>query len=237
MPEVGSQHFPGFPRIARGGSSTGVAFLSLIGVNELFSERGVLLRSYAAWMGCGLVLLALPGTSRAQEKPILLLLPVVVHSSESPTYLREGLLDMLSTRFLQGGVFELQIAQNPENATTQLGEALIRGRQRGADFVLFGSFTRFGEGASLDMQAASTVPGEEEITLREIFVHSGSIGEVIPDLDNLVGKVTRFAVKDFSPVQESSPENGSRPQGTMELLLRVKALEDALEGLRGTPEP
>ncbi len=181
------------------------------------------------------VVLILVGTARADAKPTLLILPVVVHSSESPAYLREGLLDMLSTRFMQGGVFEVRLVENAEKATTLLPEALATGREAGTDFVLFGSFTRFGEGASLDMQAASTVPGEEDETLREIFVHSGSIGEVIPDLDNLVGKVTRFAVRDFQPVANS--ESGLDWVGNVELSRRVKALEQAMRSLKEAAAP
>ena len=185
---------------------------------------------------------AFPGALMAEERPSILLLPVVVHSSESPGYLRNGLSDMLMARFQQADQFELMEANDPALATTDLDEATEAARNRGADFVLFGSFTRFGEGASLDMHAASASPASPGSRLREIFVHSGQIGEVIPDLDDLVGKVTRFAIEDFVPgaaganAQDSVPAPGSRA----DLRLRIKKLEQAVkdlqsEGLGGLP--
>ena len=51
--------------------------------------------------------------SQSEERPVLLLLPVRVHSSENPTYLQEGLMDMLQARFRQGGVFELKQITDP----------------------------------------------------------------------------------------------------------------------------
>ncbi|MEE3330712.1 MAG: hypothetical protein VX246_07570 [Myxococcota bacterium] len=130
------------------------------------------------------------------SKVSIALLPVVVHTAEDPEYLRAGLTDMMVSRLEQAGLFEVTRVSDVGVATIHLSEALEAGRAAGAEFVLFGSFTRFGEGASLDMQCASTLGGETE-TLREIFVHSGSIGDVIPDLEELVGKVSRFAVDDF----------------------------------------
>ncbi|MAJ60472.1 MAG: hypothetical protein CBC48_10970 [bacterium TMED88] len=166
-----------------------------------------------------------------QAKPKLLLLPIVVHSSENPAYLREGLSDMLVTRFIQEDNFEVIWADDASLATTHLERAIEEGRAQQANFVLFGSFTRFGEGASLDMQAASTAEGQQGATLREIFVHSGSIGEVIPDLKDLVGKVTRFAIPQYrpgSPVTESAAAPDSRVN-LLDLQRRVSALEEALQ--------
>lgn len=189
----------------------------------------------------GLVLLVLlsGGELRAAEgaanhKPSILLLPVVVHSSESPGYLRRGLSDMMMARFQQAGQFDLIEIEDPAMATTELDEAVEAGRSVGADFVLFGSFTRFGEGASLDMHAASTSSDGEEGALREIFVHSGRIGEVIPDLDDLVGKVARFAIEDFSPTAMSAegPSGGERLAGRAEVEERVRKLEEAVEALQ-----
>ncbi len=171
----------------------------------------------------------------AKDKPKLLLLPVIVHSSESPDYLRAGLADMLASRFIQAGNFEVVLLDDPTKATTRIPVALAIAREEGADFVLFGSFTRFGEGASLDMQAAATAEGEDGQTLREIFVHSGSIGEVIPDLKDLVGKVTRFAIPEYTPapaaVAPSTAPAGRRDDNTAELRRRISALEQAVRAL------
>jgi len=156
-------------------------------------------RSLLKWAGrltwiAGLVPLAL-GPLHAEEarKPRLLMLPIIVHSAEPPDYVRGGLADMLSARFARTGALELVRVDDPARGTTQLDQAIAAGQRADADYVLFGSFTRFGKGASLDVQCSPVVPDASREPLREIFVHSGSIGEIIPDLDELVGKVSRFA--------------------------------------------
>ncbi len=146
------------------------------------------------------VLVSLAGLSAfaapASAEPRLLLLPIVVHSAEDPDYLRAGLSDMLASRFERIGALELIRGDIEASGTTDLDEARALAKKRGADYVLYGSFTRFGQGASLDVHCAP-VAGDESTgapaPLREIFVHSGSIGEIIPDLDELAGKVSRYA--------------------------------------------
>lgn len=182
------------------------------------------------------VLLAAQPASGQTEKPSLLLMPIVVHSSENPGYLRDGLSDMLATRFIQEGNFEIMHVDDSRRATTRLSDALDAAREENADYVLFGSFTRFGEGASLDMQAAATAEGEEGETLREIFVHSGSIGEVIPDLTDLVGKVTRFAIPTYIPLPAARGDAPGTAAPTSrdeinDLRRRIAALEQAIRAL------
>jgi TolB-like protein len=181
---------------------------------------------------------------QAEQEPIrIAMLPIVVHSADDPIFLREGLADMLTSRLDQVGGFEIVHVEDVHLATTRLEDALPAGREAGAEFVLFGSFTRFGTGASLDMQCASTSPGSGKRPLREIFVHSGSIGEVIPDLDDLVGKVSRFAITGYSESTEVAPtdNDGSGDLGTSDELgqeledlhLRIESLEASLEELSG----
>lgn len=162
-------------------------------------RRSLLQWTWRYWAGrfalvAGLVLLAV-GMLHAEEaeKPRLLMLPIIVHSAEPPDYVRGGLADMLSARFARTGALELVRVDDPARGTTQLDQAIAAGRRADADYVLFGSFTRFGKGASLDVQCSPVLPDASREPLREIFVHSGSIGEIIPDLDELVGKVSRFA--------------------------------------------
>jgi len=182
-----------------------------------------------------LSVLVLASTGSAQDEPKLkiALVPVVVHSAEDPAYLRAGLSDMLVSRLEQAGIFQVVRVSDEARATTNLDEALETGREAGAAFVLFGSFTRFGQGASLDMQAASTEGTAEIEPLREIFVHSGSIGDVIPDLDELVGKVSRFAISDYDDRAASgaTPSDRARPS-VDKLRRRVEALERETRTMR-----
>ena len=178
-------------------------------------------------------LLAVAHPAAAESAPKLLLLPVLVHSAEDPTYLREGLDDMLTARLERIGALALVEPDPNMPGTTQLARAREMGRRLGADYVLFGSFTRFGQGASLDVQCAPTASGRGQEPLREIFVHSGSIGDIIPDLDELAGKVSRFV---RGEAIETSP-GAARPAVAVSardyqaLLGRVSALEKSLADL------
>jgi TolB-like protein len=187
------------------------------------------------------------GAAEERVEPVkLAILPIVVHSADDPGFLREGLQDMLISRFDQIGVFDVVRIDPSVKGTTRLGQATAAGKGAGADFVLFGSFTRFGQGASLDMQCASTTRGEGDRPLREIFVHAGNIGEVIPDLDDLVGKVTRFAVEGYradSSVAAGPPDPtiGEPAQAADspdldELRNRIQDLEAAVSDLQAASE-
>jgi TolB-like protein len=178
----------------------------------------------------------LPRAGVAAEPPVrIALLPLVVHSADDRTYLREGLRDMLLARF--ASVEEIQVIdiEDPERATARLPVALRTAREVGADFACFGSFTRFGTGASLDVQCASTQTSENEPPMREIFVYSGNVGDVIPDLDELVGKITRFVVHDYEERLAARKKAAGEPAGPdpiAELQRRVDALENAIAELQ-----
>ena len=172
------------------------------------------------------------------EVPKLLLLPFVVHSAEDPEYVRGGLADMLSARFSRIGAIDLMREDDPEKGTSQLDEALSMAREVGADYVLFGSFTRFGKGASLDVQCAPTATEQAREPLREIFVHSGSIGEIIPDLDELAGKVSRFARGEIiEPAFNAASSLGVPARELQSLTRRVAELEALVEDLRASALP
>lgn len=182
------------------------------------------------------LLLAMPGARAQADEPVrIALLPMVVHSAESPDYVRSGLSDMLAARLERISGFEVVRVDEPGAATTSLDKALKRAGKLDAAFVLFGSFTRFGTGASLDVQCAGAAAAPGEKPLREIFVHSGSLGDVIPDLDDLVGKVARFVIHDYSdPVAEAgAATDQASSRAVRDLERRVEALEAALRGLSG----
>lgn len=183
--------------------------------------------------GIALWVLVAAGLAQGEGPVRLAILPIVVHSADDPTYLRNGLADMLASRVEQSGRFEVIRVVDLESATTLLSKAIEAGRAVGADFVLFGSFTRFGTGASLDMQCVSTRDDYAGESLREIFVHTGSIGEVIPDLDELVGKVGRFAIDGFGSGVDvaSGPPAAGRAGNDSAAAERAAALEARIQKL------
>ena len=173
---------------------------------------------------------AIVGPVQAEDRVRIAILPVMVHSADSREYVREGIADMLSARLEQVKELEVIRVDDPKHATNRAQKALEVGRKRGADYVLFGSFTRFGEGASLDIQCLAVADDPEGAPAHKIFVQAGSIGSVIPDLDDLAGRIARFAVADFDDRASAlpTPPNAPRREGLADLRARVQALEDAL---------
>jgi TolB-like protein len=188
-------------------------------------------------LGTALLTVSTASLASAEDAPRLLLLPIVVHSSEDPEYLRDGLSDMLAARFARIGALDLVRSPADSRGATNVEDALKLARKAGADYVLYGSFTRFGQGASLDVQCSPVADDKLRDPLREIFVHSGSIGEIIPDLDELAGKVSRFAMgEDVASSAPAAPAGGPARgaitnRAIRDLSDRVQALEAALTEL------
>jgi TolB-like protein len=172
------------------------------------------------------------------------LLPIVVHSADTaPGYLGGGLVEMLSARLEQSGQISVIRVEAGEGSTTRLPVAVRAAKAVGADFVLFGSFTQFGDGASLDIRCASldAEQGSGGQPARRIFIHSGTVTEIIPKLDELAEKVSRYVLG----APEAAPASAAGPQPTgspdpvtaapstgaepyQDLLRRVDALEKAV---------
>ena len=157
----------------------------------------------------------------------VVILPVVVHSAASdPGYVSRGLSDMLSARLEQLGGVDVVRVDGAAPATARLPEALAAARDAGGDFVLFGSFTQFGDGASLDIQCAPVSAGGP--AARTIFIQSGTMGEIIPKLDDLADKVARYVRGE--PARAAAPTtNGTNGSASADALDDLKRRLDALE--------
>jgi TolB-like protein len=156
----------------------------------------------------------------------VVILPVVVHSAASDAgYVSRGLSDMLSARLEQLGGVDV-VRADGAHATARLSEALATARDVGGDFVLFGSFTQFGDGASLDVQCAPVAEGAS--AARTIFIQSGTMAEIIPKLDDLADKVARYVRGE--PVQVGAPatNGGASAEALDDLKRRLDALERAV---------
>jgi len=135
---------------------------------------------------------------RADERVRVALLPVVVHSAEGRDYLQKGMADMLLSRLGRDPRLAVIPVEDASTATTDAEAARKTGLANNADFVVFGSFTRFGEGASLDLSCASV--RDEEREPRKIYVHASTMGALIPLLDGIADR-TSFAVLGSTPAE------------------------------------
>jgi TolB-like protein len=173
------------------------------------------------------------GASAAPAKAALL--PIAVHSADDGSaYLSAGLAEMISARLEQfGGVTVIQVP-GAAVPSTDLEQAVAAGRTAGADFVVFGAFTQFGAGASLDVQCAA-VNGEGEARPRRIFVQSGTLGEIIPKLDDLAAKIARFMTSGVREPATTAGAAGSDGNELDEIRRRLDALERAVEAAPAKP--
>jgi TolB-like protein len=170
---------------------------------------------------CALALLA--GAGLAAAAPVrVALLPVTVHSSDAGSgYLSAGLASMLASRLAQFDDLALIRLDDETDAGSARESALAAARKQDAEFVVYGSFTQFGEGASLDLQCANVTDASGDG--RRIFVQSGTLGEIIPKLDELAQKIHLYV---SGGQRASSGSDTATGGGDLESLeSRVEALE------------
>ena len=121
------------------------------------------------------------------------ILPVTIHSPENLGYMQEGLVDMLTSRVeLQGRVEVLEksavkkaLARNPGEMDTEQARKI--GQQLEADFVVYGSLTKLGDSASLDLKVVE-VKEEKSGSAVSLF-NPRKMEEVIARVDELARKV------------------------------------------------
>jgi hypothetical protein len=176
----------------------------------------------------GAVWVGQPRAARAELVRVAMF-PVAVNSSFSETeHLSAGLGDMIAARLEQSG--QILVIRVDEKARTR-EEAIVAGKKAGANYVLFGSYTQFGDGASLDLRCAPVVGGETDAP-RRVFVQAGSAGEIIPKLEVLAQNVSRYLLEDAmapggSPERSQNAAAPRAPDATslVDLELRIEALE------------
>jgi hypothetical protein len=187
----------------------------------------------AAWLG---VALWLGVSASAEERTRIVLLPIVVHSAASnASYVSRGITDMISSRLEQTGRVQIERVEDPSAATTELRKAFDLGKARGGDYLIFGAFTQFGDGASLDVHCLPlAVKNEAEAAAsRRIFISSGKMGDIIPKLDEIVDRVAMYTkVGRTAPDAPAAPP----PDVVRDLARRLDALEKAVFK-NGAPAP
>ena len=179
------------------------------------------------------------------EAPRIVLLPIIVHSAEPDTaYLSEGLADTLAARLeLNPGLMVVRV-ESGTRETTRREVAVQIALEVDADFVIYGSFTQFGSGASLDVHCASVHQTDGYETARRVFIQSGSVGEIIPKLDELASKIGRYVVSGEGTQSRPEAIGGEAPMSGAsasaaeleDLRHRVEALERAIDPAKALEE-
>jgi hypothetical protein len=173
-------------------------------------------------------------TVAAADGPIrVAMLPVVVHAASGEAdYLSSGLTEMLSARLEQAGGIQVIRLESNSRSTTNAAVAISAGRAAGAEYVVFGSFTQFGSGASLDVRCSRVgeATAEDEPESRQVFIQSGELAEIIPRLEDLSGRIVQF-LRGGAVAAAPGKGGAAAPAGSAAvdvLERRVEALEQAV---------
>jgi TolB-like protein len=125
--------------------------------------------------------------SAAETPKKVAILPFDINAPEDLSYLREGIMDMLASRISWEGKVEAIEEQLVKEALSgregALNEAAARevGTTLGADYVLFGSLTVFGDSVSID---AKMIALEEDRPPVSVYAQTEGMGEVIPRIND-----------------------------------------------------
>jgi hypothetical protein len=132
---------------------------------------------------------------------------MVVNTAGERAYLRSGLSDMLASRLGRNAELAVVRIEDEAQATTDPRRAAEIGLAQGARYVVFGSFTQFGEGASLDVQCveARAYSEDESPAARRVFIQSGTVGEIIPKLDGTAQKIGLFVAGNGAAAEGAAP--------------------------------
>ncbi|KPK93953.1 MAG: hypothetical protein AMJ94_02320 [Deltaproteobacteria bacterium SM23_61] len=120
------------------------------------------------------------------------ILPVTIHSPEDLDYMRAGLMDMLTSRIeLEGRISVLEKGAVKKAIPPDVGEidserARKLGETLGADYVVYGSLTKLGDSASLDLKVVK-VKGEKPGS--SVYIQARKMEEVIVQVDVLARKI------------------------------------------------
>ncbi|EMS78658.1 FG-GAP-like repeat-containing protein [Desulfotignum phosphitoxidans] len=153
-------------------------------------------RLFAAFTGClvGCFMLAamVPAVSAAPKT--VAVLPFTMNSPQDLTFLRNGLFSMLSSRLSDPGKVDVLDRAAVDDALTgrpgDLTQDAARniGERLGADYVLFGSLTHFGESVSLDAAMVDITGDKPALTF---FEQSNNMGDVIPLVNTFAGDINQ----------------------------------------------
>ena len=154
-------------------------------------------------------LLALPLTALAQPARVAVL-PFAIHSEKDYDFLRQGIVQMLTSRLSEPGKVTVIDPVATENALTAAGQAkgddLARqvGQTLGADYAIHGSLTILGDSVSID---AKTLDLTGERPPMAFFKQTQGLGNVIGEINLMAGEINEriFGVEKAIAVATPSP--------------------------------
>jgi TolB-like protein len=147
-------------------------------------------------------------------------LPFAVHSAENIDYVRQGIWDMLASRITVNEKIEviskdtvIQAMKEKEGKDLTLADIYSLGKKMNADFVVYGSITKFGNSLSIDGKLIDIAAYKSTVT---IFTQSQGMDEVILKINdfarNIDNHILGMVPSTFSSVPAPSQISASQPQ-------------------------
>ncbi len=176
------------------------------------------------------IAMILPSATAAAAKTVAIV-PFKVNSDKDVNFMRDGIYDMLSSRLYKEGEVEVLSRQQVEKAVASVSggftESKARdfGRMIGADFILFGSLTVFGNSISLDSKMVDAAGAKPTLSFFEQSEDAGGIVARVSQMaaeinDKIFGRTaTAKATAGPAPASPSAPK-APDPQAHPEKLFR-----------------
>jgi TolB-like protein len=158
---------------------------------------------------CLLLVLTLSGSLEAKGEKIVAVLPFTVHSAENIDYVKQGIWDMLASRITVSDKIEvigkytvLQAIKEKEGKDLNLADIYGLGKKINADFVVYGSITKFGNSLSIDGKLIDIATQKSTVS---IFTQSQGMDEVILKINDFARNIDNHILGMVPSTFSSSP--------------------------------
>jgi TolB-like protein len=171
---------------------------------------------------CLLLLFTVSGSLEAKGEKTVAVLPFAVHSAESIDYVGQGIWDMLSSRIAVTDKIEviskdsiLQAMKGKEGKDLSIQDIYGLGKKMNADFIVYGSITKFGNSISIDGKLVDIAANKSTVSL---FTQSPGMDEVIVKINdfarNIDNQILGTVPPSFAAPQASAPAPAAAQQQT-----------------------
>jgi TolB-like protein len=170
-----------------------------------------------------------PSLAKAPKR--VAILPFTINAERDVSFLRDGIMDMLSSRLLTKGEMEVVEKQIVQKKLAQFTGPLNReratliGKALQADYVIFGSLTVIGENVSIDATVLDVAENEELVTASK---QSKGMDEVIPTVNQFAQEINKKIMGKVvagAPVSPQATEAPRRPGGLIDETESIKGKE------------
>ncbi|MGO9213672.1 MAG: FG-GAP-like repeat-containing protein, partial [Syntrophales bacterium] len=162
-----------------------------------------------------LLLFIAPGSLEAKGEKTVAVLPFSIHSAESIDYVGQGIWDMLSSRIavtdkinVIGKDSVVQAMKGKEGKDLALQDIYGLGKKMNADFVVYGSITKFGNSISIDGKLVDIAANKSTVSL---FTQSQGMDEVIVKINDFARNIDNHILGTVPPSFAPPPVSAQAP--------------------------